>query len=563
VLEPVDLAERSLADYIHVGRRECVEEIRELASALRGVRILHVTPAFDFHPAWELLKTLVPLMRDVGLDAHWRALDVPASFLEAATAIRRAAMGDDMAVGPDQWKTFRTWSERNGDAIEDGWDVIAVHGVEAIGLEPGARNAGTHILWSSQIDSWQPTAEAKRVFDSLVGGYDVTVWRSDLAIPKSLSRGATKVVPLSIDPLAPKNMALARDDTRMLCEQFGVDTERPLLAQVGRFDPPDEAIRAIDVYRRVAQTYPELQLVLAGYLPVRDDVAWESFSKAFEHAGGDPDIKILNQLNNVGVVEIGAFQSQADVVLQHSIRAGFRRGVLEAQWKRRPLVATRIGGVEQQVEDLVTGFLIGTVDEAADRCLQLLGEPALGIQLGVAAGEDVRDRYLVTHVLRDWLELLGSEWPETQSEGGKRESSLLESLLVEASGILDESRLREGPKVEFDAARRELDKGTSDSRKRAVTEVCNAVESILKVLCEERDIPLPKNPSASRLYATLTQHGVLQHEKEALILGPARFGNKRARHGAGRVAHVIDESDVELVLGQAAMAIQHLVRRLP
>ena len=174
-----------------------------------------------------------------------------------------------------------------------------------------------------------------------------------------------KIIPPAIDPLSPKNMALSPEDAAFVCEQFGIDIDRPLICQVSRFDPWKDPIGVIDAYRLVHEEVPDAQLALVGSMATDDPEGWEFFHQTFRHADGDPDIKILNNLNNVGAIEVNAFQSQADVCMQKSIREGFGLTVTEALWKGRPTIGGNVGGIPLQIEDGVTGYLVDSPEEAA------------------------------------------------------------------------------------------------------------------------------------------------------------------------------------------------------
>jgi trehalose synthase len=155
----------------------------------------------------------------------------------------------------------------------------------------------------------------------------------------------------------------------------------------------------------VTEQVPEAQLALVGSMATDDPEGWEFFQKTFEYAADDPDIKILNNLNNVGAIEVNAFQSQSDVCLQKSIREGFGLTVTEALWKGRPTVAGNVGGIPLQIEDGESGFLVNSSEECAQRCLEILGDPELGKRLGRAGKEHARREFLSPRLLRDWLEL--------------------------------------------------------------------------------------------------------------------------------------------------------------
>jgi trehalose synthase len=190
-----------------------------------------------------------------------------------------------------------------------------------------------------------------------------------------------------------------------VCEQFGIDTERPLICQVSRFDPWKDPMGVIDAYRIVREEVPSVQLALVGSMATDDPEGWEFFHATFRHADGDPDIKILNNLNNVGAIEVNAFQSQADVSMQKSIREGFGLTVTEALWKGRPAIGGNVGGIPLQITDGVSGYLVDTSEEAARRSIEILDDPELAKKLGRAGKEHAREHFLTPRLLRDWLHL--------------------------------------------------------------------------------------------------------------------------------------------------------------
>jgi trehalose synthase len=218
-------------------------------------------------------------------------------------------------------------------------------------------------------------------------------------------RDAVNIIPPAIDPLSPKNMAFSPEDAAFVCRQFGIDVERPLLTQVSRFDPWKDPIGVIDAYRQVTEEVPDAQLAMVGSMASDDPEGREYFQKTYEYADNDPDIKILSNLNNVGAIEVNAFQSQSDVVLQKSIREGFGLTVTEALWKGRPTVAGNVGGIPLQIEDGISGYLVNSPAECAERCLGVLRNPSLGKSLGREGKEHARREFLSPRLLRDWLDL--------------------------------------------------------------------------------------------------------------------------------------------------------------
>jgi trehalose synthase len=218
-------------------------------------------------------------------------------------------------------------------------------------------------------------------------------------------RAGVNIIPPAIDPLSPKNMAFSPEDAAFVCRQFGIDVDRPLITQVSRFDPWKDPIGVIDAYREVTEQVPEAQLAMVGSMATDDPEGMEYFQKTFAYADGDEDIKILSNLNNVGAIEVNAFQSQSDICLQKSIREGFGLTVTEALWKGRPTVAGNVGGIPLQIEDGVSGYLVDSPSECATRCLEILRDPGLGKQLGREGKEHARRMFLTPRLLRDWLQL--------------------------------------------------------------------------------------------------------------------------------------------------------------
>ncbi len=156
-------------------------------------------------------------------------------------------------------------------------------------------------------------------------------------------------------------MALSAEDAAYIVDQFGIDVDRPLLTQVSRFDPWKDPLGVIDAYRAVKESFPEVQLALVGSMAHDDPEGWDYYNQTVAYAGGDPDIYVLSNLNNVGSVEVNAFQVHSRAVLQKSIREGFGLTVTEALWKAKPTVAGRVGGIVAQIIDGETGWLVDSV----------------------------------------------------------------------------------------------------------------------------------------------------------------------------------------------------------
>jgi trehalose synthase len=406
MLQEVGLAERSLADYTHLVGRSLIEEIRELAGSLAGKRVLHISATAFGGGVSEILYTLVPLMRDVGLDTHWRVILGREEFFNVTKLMHNSLQGDPQVISDQQWEVFEAYNAMNAQDLDDDWDVIVIHDPQPAGMRANAVDRAGAWIWRCHIDLSTPNQETLGRLLPLIRDYDETIWHMEQYVPRGMD-GKVRIVPPAIDPLSPKNMALSPEDAAFVCKQFGIDTDRPLICQVSRFDPWKDPMGVIDSFRLVREEIPDVQLALVGSMATDDPEGWEFFHRTFSYADGDPDIKILNNLNNVGAIEVNAFQSQADVVIQKSLREGFGLTVTEALWKGRATVAGKVGGIPLQIIDGETGYLISSAEEAAERMVMILDDPELAKRLGRAGKERSRELFLTPRYLRDWLRLLG------------------------------------------------------------------------------------------------------------------------------------------------------------
>jgi trehalose synthase len=402
VLQPVLLAHKTLGDYTHVVGRSLVEEIRTLAEPLAGKRVLHVSATAFGGGVSEILFTLIPLMRDVGLEVEWQVIYGREEFYNATKLMHNALQGAPDDLTEEQWETWRRYNEMNARELSRDWDVCIVHDPQPAALYHLVPEKSRHWVWRCHIDLSEPNPATIERLLPVITDYPAQLYHMPEYAPAGLN-GKAHIVPPAIDPLAPKNMAFSPEDAIYICGQFGIDTDRPLMCQVSRFDPWKDPIGVIDAYRIVKGAIPEVQLALVGSMASDDPEGWDFFNATVTHAAGDPDIHILNNFNNVGAIEVNAFQSHADVMLQKSTREGFGLTVTEAIWKARPFIGGRVGGIPIQVKDGESGYLVDTVEECADRALRVLNDPALGKELGRRGKEHVRLHFLTPRLLRDWL----------------------------------------------------------------------------------------------------------------------------------------------------------------
>jgi trehalose synthase len=404
LLQSVALAHKSLADYTHIVGRGLVDEIRELAEPLKGKRVVHLSATAFGGGVSEILYTLIPLMRDIGLEVEWQVIYGREEFFNATKLMHNALQGAPQDLSEEQWATWTQYNEMNARELGRDWDVCIVHDPQPAALRSLVPEKARAWIWRCHIDISTPNRATLERLLPYIGVYDAMLFHVAAYVPEGLD-GGVNIVPPAIDPLASKNMALSHEDAAFVCKQFGIDVKRPMLCQVSRFDPWKDPLGVIDAYRLVKAERDDVQLALVGSMASDDPEGWDFYNSTLEHADGDPDIHILNNFNNVGAIEVNAFQSLADVVIQKSTREGFGLTVSEALWKGRPFIGGDVGGIPLQVQNGLSGYLVSSVEECAERCLDIVDDPALGRALGKRGKEHVRSRFLTPRYLRDYLKI--------------------------------------------------------------------------------------------------------------------------------------------------------------
>jgi trehalose synthase len=405
MLQLVNVGTKTLDDYASLASRGLMDEIRLLAGPLSGKRVLHLSATAFGGGVAEINYALVPLMKDAGLDVEWRIIRGADEFFTVTKLIHNALQGNPQGLSPEQKEIFRTYNVLNAEEIEDAYDFMIVHDPQPAAVIDHFPSSSANWIWRCHIDLSTPN---ERVLDFLlpsIARYDATIFHRSEYVPKSSGLPPAYIWPPAIDPLTPKNMALSPEDAAYVVDQFGIDVERPLLTQVSRFDPWKDPLGVIDAYREVKKRFSEVQLALVGSMAHDDPEGWEYYDQTVTYAEGDPDIYILSNLNNIGSVEVNAFQVHSSAVIQKSIREGFGLTVTEALWKTRPTVASRVGGIVAQIQDGETGWLVDSPHECAEACIEILRDPAEARVRALKGKEYVRRHFLMPRLLRDWLVL--------------------------------------------------------------------------------------------------------------------------------------------------------------
>ncbi|AJC71977.1 trehalose synthase [Thermococcus guaymasensis DSM 11113] len=398
---------KRLQDYKGIIGEEALNRILEKAERVKGATFANVNSTSFGGGVAEILHNLIPLMRDVGLDARWFVIEGTDEFFNVTKSFHNALQGNkELRLTEDMKHLYIETNRKNAADVDLGsFDYVLIHDPQPAPLIEFYEKKRPWI-WRCHIDLSDPNTEFWKFLRRFVEKYDAYIFHMEEYVQSDLEGDKVVIMPPSIDPLSEKNMELSETEILRTLERFDVDPDRPILTQVARFDPWKGVFDVIDVYRKVKEKIPDVQLLLVGVMAHDDPEGWVYFEKTLRKIGEDYDVKVLTNLNGVHAREVNAFQRASDVVLQMSIREGFGLTVTEAMWKEKPVIGRAVGGIKLQIVDGETGFLIRDVNEAAEKAIYLIKHPEVIREMGRKAKERVRGNFIITKHLERYLDLL-------------------------------------------------------------------------------------------------------------------------------------------------------------
>jgi trehalose synthase len=397
-----------LADYESVVGAEVLDELRVVADRVRGRRLQNINSTAVGGGVAEILTRMVPLLRQLGVDATWDVIKGGEAFFETTKAFHNALHGKPETITEAMLECYRETTEANLSQLNFTGDVIWVHDPQPAGLIARKREIGGRWVWRCHIDVSTPDARVWNFLAPYVEQYDASIFSMPdfaqrMSIPQFL------VAP-SIDPLSDKNRELDQGYVTGVLEEYGLDPERPILTQISRFDRLKDPLGVIAAYKLVKKRH-DCQLVLAGGGAPDDPEGSEVLGEVQQAAGSDTDIHVL-LLPPFSDLEINALVRGSTIVFQKSIKEGFGLTVSEALWKRKPVIGGAVGGIKLQIINGVTGFLVRSPEGAAQRAAQLLADARLRERMGENGHEHVKQNFLLTRHVKDYmLVMLALEHP--------------------------------------------------------------------------------------------------------------------------------------------------------
>ncbi|WP_133717374.1 glycosyltransferase [Methylocaldum gracile] len=397
-----------LESYAEVVGQDVIDQLHQLAGTLRDKRVVHVNSTRLGGGVAEILEKHVPLMRELGIETHWEVITGNAVFYQCTKSFHNGLQGKMVNMPNDWLRNFEETNAFNAEQLRpilSDADIVFIHDPQPAPLLRYIPERKGKWIWRCHIDINRPNRVIWRYLRGFVAGFDASVF-SLAAFVQPLPH-SQYLIPPSIDPLSDKNVDLPEDEIDSVCERFGIDRTRPIIVQVSRFDQFKDPVGVIEAYRIAKHFLPDIQLVLAGGSATDDPEGDAVLAEARQAVNGDSDVHVL-LLPPDAHRTINALQRAADLVVQKSLREGFGLTVTEALWKGKPVIGGDTGGIRLQVIDHHTGFLVNTPEGAALRIRYLLHDRHKIEEMGNKAREFVRENFLITRHLREYLTLMVS-----------------------------------------------------------------------------------------------------------------------------------------------------------
>jgi trehalose synthase len=388
----------ALEEYVPIVGQPVIDDLRLIGDRLKGRVVRNINSTAVGGGVAEILNRMIPLLKELGVDAHWDVIRGGEQFYNATKKIHNALHGAPQPFTEADIQSYWDTQKINQDSMTLDADIMFIHDPQPAGLIE-RKDKARKWIWRCHVDVSAPRAEVWDFLKPIVEKYDAAVFSSplfsqDMQIPQAL-------ISPSIDPLSDKNKELEPAFVQSVLERFNIPADRPLVTQVSRFDYLKDPLGVIEAYRLV-KPYVDCQLLLVGGGASDDPEGAKVLAEIRERAQGDSDIHIL-ELPPTSHVEINALQRASTVIFQKSLKEGFGLTVSEALWKRKPVIAGAVGGIPLQITHKQSGILTHSIDGAAYWLKQLLEMPEFATKLGQNGHEHVKSNFLLTRHLRDYM----------------------------------------------------------------------------------------------------------------------------------------------------------------
>src|SRR3989442_1582344 len=388
-----------IEDYASIVGKSYLEEMQLLAQKLARKSVQNINSTAVGGGVAEILTRMVPLLNQLGVQTRWDVIKGDEKFFVITKNIHNALHGLPVDLSADDMAYFREMNDTNALQMDLSSDFVFVHDPQPVALIEHRKNLKSHWVWRGHVDFSQPHMPVWNFLADYVNKYETAVFSAP-SFARDLSIRQVLIAP-SIDPLSDKNRDLPEETIDGVFQRFGIDRSRPVITQISRFDYLKDPVGVIKAYKKVRK-YLNAQLVLAGGGATDDPEGPKIMEEVKKEAGNDKNIFVLF-LPPASDIEINALQRGSTVILQKSLKEGFGLTVSEALWKAKPVIASAVGGIPLQITHKYSGILTHTVEGTAYWIKQLLNAPEFARRLGENGREHVRQNFLLTRHLRDYL----------------------------------------------------------------------------------------------------------------------------------------------------------------
>lgn len=392
----------TLLDYKEVVGPAIIEELTILASHVGNRSIKMVNSTAVGGGVAEMLRRIVPLLNELGIQVQWEVIKGDERFFEITKAFHNALQGKEEHFDEDTLRVYLACNEENNREMSFDQDLIVIHDPQPAALINWNQKRKNRWVWRCHIDMSHPSKQIWGFLRPYVEKYDSAIFSSAIFSPE-LSISQYRFYP-AIDPLDDKNKELDPSYIDRVLKKYGVPRDKPIVTQISRYDPWKDPVGVVQAFK-MARKYVDCRLVMVGDKAADDPEAEAILDRVKAEAGNDPDIHVIFLTRSIAT-EINALQRASDIVLQKSLREGFALTVSEALWKKRPVIGGAVGGIPAQIMDGYTGLLVHSVEGASLGIRTLLTQPDFARILGKNGHERVKDEFLITKNLKRYLLLL-------------------------------------------------------------------------------------------------------------------------------------------------------------
>lgn len=385
-----------LDDYIPVVGQSIIDDLKLLADKLGGKRIQHINSTAVGGGVAEILSRMVPLLKELGVDTRWDVIKGGEQFFEVTKKFHNVLHGRNELIVQRDFDIFMEASQKNIEEVDTYGDIVFVHDPQPIGLI--AKKKDNKWIWRCHIDVSNPNQKVWQFLRDFIIKYDAAVFSAP-SFSQRLSIRQFLISP-SIDPLSDKNKELSQEEIDAVLKKYEIPKDKPIITQISRFDRLKDPVGVVEAYLQVKK-YIDCRLILAGGTASDDPEGLKVLEEVTAKAKEDPDIHILLLPQND--LEVNALQRASTVIIQKSLKEGFGLTVTEALWKAKPVVASNVGGIPLQIKHKYSGLLCHSIDGAAFALKQLLNSPEYAKRLGDNGREHIRNNFLLTRHLKDYM----------------------------------------------------------------------------------------------------------------------------------------------------------------